>query len=521
MTAGTSNSSTVSPLRWFHLLLLLLVLCLGASMRWYRIDSQSLWFDEYWALYLATGRGDQLFQVPHGVIVDAPPHAGFAGAPAWWHIWTGLDSVTHPPLYYIGLRWWVDLFGDGDRAIRAMSWLFGVAAAAVLFDAVRRTAGPWRGLAAAAIMAFAFVQIEFSQSARPYTLLIFLGLILCDALIAIERRGPSARSRGVLAPEIFVVGCATAALALTHYFSLGPILGAGIYVTSRRGARWRKPALIAMAAGLLVAAALWGPIAWETRQVFAAFPDFAKIPNAGPIQTVLAVVKIPIRLLLDPSQDWRWFTALPLALLVFVTPLFRLAKSPTLLLWWLWTVGTIFIILAVDSVRHSMMIGWVRYVFLASPAVYATLATIIPGRPGGCVAALVVLCAAVYGASRTQTGTEPTEDWKTMAQLIHHHVAPGDVVALIGYYDNEPAYDYFVIAHYIGDWKGPVIFLMAPPDGPARRQLASRQRVWMVGHAAQSETARLLPGWGVGAAFGIGTRNALWRLIPPPIWETR
>ncbi len=512
--AGPPNSAAVSPLRWFHWLLLLLLLFVGASARWYRIGRESLSIDEYWSLYLATGRGEEAFHVPYQVIVDSPPKFGFTGAPPWWHIWTGLGSTTHPPLYHLSLRWWVDLFGESDRAIRAMSWLFGLGAAVVLFDAVRRAAGPWRGLAAAGFMIFAPVQIDFSQAARPYAMLIFLGLVLCDALIAIERRGPSI---GKLA----MLGCATSALALTHYFSAGAILGAGTYVATRPRVGWRRPAILAMGAGLLFAAVIWGPVFWKTRHLYDAYQDFWVNPDAGIGQSTRAILRIPIRLLLDPWQGWRWFTAVPLAALVFASPLFRLRKSPDIRLWWLWTIGTIAVVAAVDFAHGSTMVGVPRYVFLASPAVYAILATIIPGRPGGIAAAVLVLCAAVYGASRVQVGPEPAEDWKTMARFIDRHVGPRDVVALIGYYPTEPVYDYFVIAHYAGDWERPVIFLMGPPDERVRRQLAGRQHVWMVGHAARSETARLLPGWDVGADYGVGRRNALWLLVPPSASETR
>ncbi len=97
------------------------------------------------------------------------------------------------------LRCWVDLFGQGDRAVRAMSWVFGIGAAAVLFDAVRRAAGAWRGLAAAGIMIFAQAQIDFSQAARPYTMMVFLGAALCDAIIAVQYERPSAGKLALIA----------------------------------------------------------------------------------------------------------------------------------------------------------------------------------------------------------------------------------------------------------------------------------------------------------------------------------
>ncbi len=63
---------------WIQLLVLAVALLIGGAMRWYRIGRESLSLDEYWALYLATGRGSEIFEIPYGVIVDSPPKVGFA-----------------------------------------------------------------------------------------------------------------------------------------------------------------------------------------------------------------------------------------------------------------------------------------------------------------------------------------------------------------------------------------------------------------------------------------------------------
>ncbi len=101
-----------------------------------------------------------------------------------------------------------------------------------------------------------------------------------------------------------------------------------------------------------------------------------------------------------------------------------------------------------------------------------------------------------------------------MAHLIDQTAGSRDVIALVGYYKTEPAFDYFVIAHYVGDWSRPVVFVMDPPDARLRAQLA-RRRVWMVGHSPTMDTRRLLSGWGVGAVRGVGKKNAVWLLVPP------
>jgi hypothetical protein len=508
MTLAESNPSAVRRVRWFHLLILILLLLIGGAMRSYRIDRESLSLDEYWALYLATGRGSELYEIPYGVIVDSPPKVSFMGAPPWWHIWTGLSSTTHPPLYHVILRWWIDLFGQDDGGIRALSCLFGLGTAAVLFDAVRRDAGPWPALIAAAMMIVATAQIGFSQTVRPYTMLTFFGAALCDALIALERRGPSAGNLAVLA-------CTTAALALTHYFSAGAIVAAGLYAMISLKGRPRRAAITAMAVGLFIALAAWGPVFWKTRHLYDAYQDFWRDPGAGIELSGRAIAQIPIRLLLDPSADWQWLTALPLAVLVYLVPLFRFRKQPRLLLWWLWILGTIGVVAAVDLVHYSTMIAVLRYVFLASPAVYAILATILRGRLGVAVAGVMLLCAAVYGLARLQVGPEQAEDWRTMARLIDQTVGPHDLVAINGFYNTEPAFDYFVIAHYAGDWKRPVIFLMDAPDERTANELASQKRLWMVGHNARADTARILPGWSIGAIRGVGKKNAVWLVTPP------
>ncbi len=191
---------------------------------------------------------------------------------------------------------------------------------------------------------------------------------------------------------------------LTHYFAAGAILGAGIYAITILRGRSRKAVVIAMAAGLFVAAAIWGPVFWKTRHLYAAYQEFWADADNGITQSARAIAAIPIRLLLDPADHWRWFAAAPLAALVYVVPPFRLRKRPDLLFWWLWTVGTIGVVVIADIVHHSTMVGVLRYVFLASPAVYAILATAVPGRLGGVVAGVMLVCAAVYGLARCRPG---------------------------------------------------------------------------------------------------------------------
>jgi hypothetical protein len=510
MTAGQTNPINWPRVRWFHWLVLALLLAAGTSIRWDRIDKQSLWIDEYWALYLATGRGDQLFQTPHNVILDPPPRIGIAGAPHWWHIWPGLGSVTHPPAYFLALRAWIEFFGDSDRAIRSLSTLFSLAGIMIIFSLVRRLRGPGAALVAAGLMAFAPMQIDYSQTTRPYTMLVFFSLLFCHALISIQLRGVRPR-------RLVLLGASVLAMALTHYFSAGAILGAIVYIFIRFTGKSRRMSLISIGIALLIAAILWGPFLWKIRGSFDAFPNFARAP-ANKIQSIArAVVTIPAQVLFEPEGPWNCLQALPLALLVYIAPLLLMRKSPEMLLWWLWIVGTIGMLLAVDFYRNTLLIGILRYSFILSPAIFIILATFLPQHwLGRSVSYAALLGAILYGLDRLEVGPDPNEDWQTLARITNRLAGPGDIIAFAGSYDYEPGFNYVVMAHYMPKWTCPIMFLTNEPSDAVLRQLAAHGRIWIIGHNPTSETGRYLPGWTTGDMHGGGAIGELiWAASPP------
>jgi uncharacterized membrane protein len=517
MMPADANSAAITPSnpaiarpRWFHLLLLLLLLVIGSQLRFHRIAQQSLWIDEYWAVYLATGRAEALYQIPRGQIIQSPPpQVGFSGAPAWPHIWHGLASVTHPPLYYLTLRAWIDLFGDTDFSTRAMSATFGLAGVIILFDLIRRIHGPWLALAAAAIMTFAPMQLDYSQTTRPYTMLAFLALILCDALVSIDRLGPSLG-------KLIILGISASAMALTHYFSAGVILAAGIYTMIRLHGPARRSSLISMLAGLILAAVVWGPILWHTRAVFDAFPIFSKVPGNRAIWITRALVTTPAQLFLDAAGNWTWPQCLPLALLIYCVPPLLMRHRPEMLLWWLWIVGTTGVLIAIDAARGTTLSGVIRYLFIESPAVFAVLVTpMLPDKSALVVPILAMLCAIACGIDHATIGPEPTQDWKALSHLLNQSAGPNDVVAFAGSYDFEPAYDYFIMAHYLGDWTRPMIFLTDRPNPAVAQQLASRGRIWIVGHDPDRDTKHLFPGWKIEDMKSASIGNQIWAVLPP------
>jgi 4-amino-4-deoxy-L-arabinose transferase-like glycosyltransferase len=360
------------PIRWFHILLLAALVGAGTGIRIYRLGGRSLWMDEYWSLYLSTARGQPetaVFNAPRGVLLNPAPPIGFSGAPPWWHIWTGMSSAVHPPLYHIVLRWWVDCFGDSDVSVRGLSAVLGVVAALLLFEFVFRTAGPWPALLATALMLFSIAQIDFSSEARSYALLVFLGLLCCRAVLMIEQVGAGW-------PRILLLGFSAAAMALTHYFAAGFLIGLGGYVLLRLRGRRRIASLVTLAIAAVVVLVVWGPFFWSARHLLGEQGDY---PLPGSTAQIFSrLLALPSRMILSPTR-LSWLDAYPLAVLVFVVPPLCMRRSAAGL-WWLWLLGGVGCVVLFDLVHQTLMVSVYKFLLPAGPAMYALVAT--PPREG-------------------------------------------------------------------------------------------------------------------------------------------
>lgn len=496
----------MSKPRWYHLAILLLLLLISLPLRLRGLTRYSIWRDETWAVYLATGRGDLIFNVPFNTIITNPPNVGFTAAPHWWHIWNTLDGVAHPPGYYLALRWWIDLFGQSDGSIRAMSLLFGVAGIVVLFDAMRIAHGPWPALAGAAMMTFAPIQIDFCQQARPYTMAVFLGLMICDFLLRIQRRGISA-------PRVIGLAIFTLATALLHYFALGMIAAAALFALIEFPAAKRRRTLTVIAAALLLAALVWTPFIPQSRKGFET--QLGQTNHSARLSR--STIDAPERLLFGNSDSPNRVAALGPAILIYLLPIIDRRK----LLWWLWTIFSLGGVFLIDLYRHSVLLEIERYIFIASAAVYALAAIPLPGKFGWLIPLVVLFGVIAAGLQRFVSG--PTfsegsvylwEEDRYSAAFLKDHLQPGDLVVLTTNLINYAEFRYLAIAHYDGQWKTPFVLVKSPIDADLEKQLFAFKRVWVVGQDPAGDTHWLFPGTrciddGVNTAF-----DSVWQIKP-------
>ena len=135
------------------------VAALAAALRWFRIDAQSLWYDEGISAHQLTRSFPDILRA------------------------AALDS--HPPLFYLTLKAWGEAFGSSEIALRSLSVVWGVAAVVLVGLIGRRLFGGLTGTLAALLLAAAPLSVYYSQEVRMYAQVTALGLL---AVYAYTRR---------------------------------------------------------------------------------------------------------------------------------------------------------------------------------------------------------------------------------------------------------------------------------------------------------------------------------------------
>jgi hypothetical protein len=212
---------TSGPRRRWLVVGAVLVVAAGVVLRFW--TTSDLWLDEALTVNIA--------RLPLGDIPDALRHDGA------------------PPLYYYLLHGWIQLFGDGDVAVRALSGVFGVAALPVIWFAGRRLAGRQVAWIALLLLATSPFGIRFSTEARMYSLVTLLTLAGYVALTS-ALDGPTL-------PRLAAVAVVTGLLMLTHYWAIYLLMAtAMVLFVIARGTGLRATAarrvIVATAAGSLL-----------------------------------------------------------------------------------------------------------------------------------------------------------------------------------------------------------------------------------------------------------------------------
>ena len=201
------------------------VIALGAGLRAYALDFQSLWADEIFSL----------------TITD--PTLPFN------QFWDRVLADTHPPVYYMVLRWSSFTFGQSEIAARAPSVLFGiltVCAAAILPGA---TLSRGSRVALPLLLAVSPGAVWYAREARSYALLLLLSTVIIVAGIRLLRCMSYEDSKARAA--LTMLTAAGLLASFTHYF--GFLLTMAVFFTCFLLADSRHRAIIVLSGSGVVA----------------------------------------------------------------------------------------------------------------------------------------------------------------------------------------------------------------------------------------------------------------------------
>jgi mannosyltransferase len=427
--------------RWLPLLALAV---LAAVLCFYRIDAQSLWYDE----------GISAFQLTRSY-----PEILRAAA---------LDS--HPPFYYWSLKAWGNLFSASETGLRSLSAVSGIAAVALTFAIAQRLFGTLTATIAGVLLAVAPLAVYYAQEVRMYALVTALCLL---AAWAYTRR------------TYWLYSLATIAALYTQYLAIAFVIALNVHALVWLRSRGRTETLKWLVANAIAAAAFlpWLPTFLDQQthtlntrprtaeelltQTLAAYGgglargDILLI--TGSLLAAIALLSIAF------GKDWEPKT---LALLLWLVPL-----------------GLV-VALGLRSGLFEL-----RYLVLSLPGLMLLTALGIQRLARHPVASfsIATLAIAPAGSALSQQYFDPTlarDDYRGLVQAIEREARPTDAVVLSAPNQIE-VFSYY----YRGELRTFGLPAQRPIDVEDTRQRLARiraehERVWVVSWAMNEADPR-------------------------------
>jgi len=465
---------------WFRhsgLIALGLLLVVAATLRIHRAGQTGLIFDEIWHLGLSTGNGSPQMSMPSDrLIASAPSPTSLADAKPVWRVWANMDRCLHPPLYFVALHLWRNVWGPGDFAAHGLAICCSLISLVLLYDWANRSFGRSVALFACALFALAPMAIFLHQQVRGYAMLQMFGLAAINAMARIDILGFS-RRRGL------ALGAATLGMMLTHYFAFGAALMLGLYALFllRGKSRWQTAGCLI--ATLVIFTIIWGPfIGPQIKDLAATGDTFLKEDRSDHVtETFARLARLPALQLFDLPQNlagWVWPVCGAVLLLCVCAAKKRAARLPLIFL-----AGTFGFVTLLDLARSTQHLLFIRYTALGFPAM---LALALVGLQqlhrfalwAGC-ASLLLTCGMVIGTA-SPIREEPGH-WANLAQYLRQHVRADDPILFssgewASFYNQSL---YLGTAHY-SDLFPHSMVMMSHPMGEQLRQQLYGKTVWLV-----------------------------------------
>jgi len=476
-------------IRWCHLLCLGAVLLLATGVRIYHLDRACLWGDEFLSLECSSGWARTDAELA-GQATPAPDLVTLGNARPWTNIWRSMaQDGNHPPLYFILLRAWRELFGDTAAAIRSLSVIASLLAIILLFLVTVTVHSPGAGLWACLLMALASPQIQQAQDARSYMPMVATCLAAALALLRIELLGP-----GVLRCSAL---CITALIApLLHYMALATLGAMFVYVLVGLRGSARKATLWSLTSALVLYTVIWGPgfLMQHYRMVDATQWMVESQPNH--LQSTLQdFLTLPARAFLDLDLGFDEAPGMCLAGAAFVLPLLVIRRQRAILLWWIWLVVPVGVVLVIDVSTSRRSLGLAKYTIVAAPAVFTMLGMLAAHlrRIGWIPAAIIAGCCSI--SLPTLFGPSTLPDWRQISTYIAQRSSPTDPVLFVDSHPDQYCSDSLLsVSYYMANAHRRLYVLDRRPTGAVLAQLMKSNHACVIADDFRALTSPIVPG---------------------------
>jgi len=201
VTEGAGREYLHGKTHWLRWVFLLVILLLAVGVRFYSLSKPDIWFDEAFSIMLSA----------------KPPEV----------IWLLAGRDVHPPLYYMVLHEWMEVFGDSVSAMRSLSALAGVVSV-VLGMWLAYLVGSVRvAIVSGLLLALFPIAVRYSQEIRMYSML-WVWLIGATIALIYWIRNPASHASLVIYALLIAAGF------YTHYFTGLCVLGHWFYLALLR-----------------------------------------------------------------------------------------------------------------------------------------------------------------------------------------------------------------------------------------------------------------------------------------------
>lgn len=275
--------------RWFHPLLLLLWMMIGASLRLTHLAGKPPWTDEFATLVFSLGNSFKTVPLNQVISLDTllsplRPNPNASAANVIHYL---ITEDHHPPLYFVLVHWWMQLFPATDGyvslwAARSLPALFGVASIPAAYGlAYLAFRSVLVAQLAAALIAVSPYGIFLTQEARHYALAILWVIASLSCLVAamqhLHRQKPLpiwialcwvvVNSLGMATHYFFSLTLCAQAIALIGFAVLRNPTKLKLKDAEWKWQKFSIPAswwrIAAVAAGTFVGCLVWLPV-WQT-----------------------------------------------------------------------------------------------------------------------------------------------------------------------------------------------------------------------------------------------------------------